>query len=189
MSVAEHPARTWTAEALMALPDDGIERDLIRGVLRERPRTWQSPQHSGVEASVVFILSRWLDRRPEPRGRLHSGDVGFRLQREPETFLGIDVAYVSAAMIASMDPELPFYDGPPVLAVEILSPSDTHERIVEKVQLYLEVGTVVWIADPDFRTITVHRPGLEPEMFNVRQEISGEPYLPGFRVPVAQFFE
>jgi hypothetical protein len=36
--------------------------------------------------------------------------------------------------------------------------------------------------------VTVHRPGAEPELFNVRQEISAEPHLPGFRVPVARIF-
>jgi hypothetical protein len=37
--------------------------------------------------------------------------------------------------------------------------------------------------------VTVYRPGTEPELFNVRQELSGEPHLPGFRVPVARLFE
>jgi len=29
----------------------------------------------------------------------------------------------------------------------------------------------------------------EPELFNVTQEISGEPHLPGFRVPIHRLFE
>ena len=54
---------------------------------------------------------------------------------------------------------------------------------------YLAVGTVVWIIDPDFETVAVHRPGQNPETLNVGQELDGEPYLPGFRVAVARFFE
>ncbi len=189
MSIAEHPTRTLTAEALMALPDDGVERELIRGELRERPMTRRSREHSGVESNTAFLLKSWVRAQPEPRGRVHSGEAGFRLKRDPETFVGIDVAIVSAEMVAATDPTLAFYDGPPVLAVEILSPSDTHENLVEKVQIDREVGTVVWVIDPDFRTIAVHRPGLEPELLNVQGELSGEPYLPGFRVPVAEFFE
>jgi len=73
--------------------------------------------------------------------------------------------------------------------VEILSPSDTHEEIVEKIGEYLEAGTVAWLVDPDFRNVTVYRPGKDGEFFNARQELLGEPYLPGFRVPVVRLFE
>ena len=46
-------------------------------------------------------------------------------------------------------------DGPPVLAVEILSPKDKHEEVVEKINAYLESGVaLVWIVDPDLRTVT-----------------------------------
>jgi Uma2 family endonuclease len=55
--------------------------------------------------------------------------------------------------------------------------------------MYLEVGTVVWVADPDFRTVAVHRPGEPPVTYNERQEIDGDPYLPGFRVLVSRLFE
>ena len=54
--------------------------------------------------------------------------------------------------------------------------------------MYLEVGTVVWVVDPDFRTVSVHRPGRFVEGFNETQELSGEPELPGFRVRVADLF-
>jgi Uma2 family endonuclease len=190
MSVALAPStKTMTAEELMALPDDGIEREIIRGQLRERPVTRRSRAHSEVEANVVHLLKLWLDQQPTPRGKVHSGEAGFRLCREPESLVGIDVAYVSAELVAQTDRSLAFYDGPPVLAVEVLSPSDKHEEIVEKVALYLGVGTVVWVVDPDFRGVTVHRLGQDWETFNVRQELSGEPYLPGFRVPAARIFE
>ena len=77
---------------------------------------------------------------------------------------------------------------PPLLAVEVLSPSDMHEDVIEKIARYLEAGVIVWEVDPDLRTIRVHRPGREPEMFNASQELSGEPYLQGFRVAVAKLF-
>ncbi|MEO6808671.1 MAG: Uma2 family endonuclease [Isosphaeraceae bacterium] len=182
------PVRTLTAEELMALPDDGISRELILGELREQPMTRRNWKHSGTEATIAKLLGVWLDEQPEPRGMVHSGEAGFRLLPDPETFVGIDVAYASAELVARRNPALPFYDGPPALAVEILSPSDQHGDVVEKIGLYLEVGAVAWLVDPDFQTVQIHRPGQEPETFNVLQELSGEPYLPGFRVPVARIF-
>ncbi len=80
-------------------------------------------------------------------------------------------------------------DGVPTLAVEILSPNDTEEDVNERVDEYLAAGVaLVWLVDPHHRTVEVHRPGGEPELFNVRQEMSAEPHLPGFGVPVAQIF-
>ena len=81
------------------------------------------------------------------------------------------------------------YDGPPILAVEILSPSDKREDTVDTVAVYLEVGTVVWVIDPDFRTVAVCRPGENPRTLNIDEELDADPYLPGFRVRVADLFE
>ncbi len=190
MSIAEPPApESMTAEDLASLPDDGVERDLIRGELRERPMTRRNPIHSETESCIDHELRVWLDTQPNPKGKVVVGEAGFRLRSDPETYVGIDVAYVSPEMAAAHVRKRKFFDGPPVLAVEILSPSDQYGDVVEKVELYLEVGTVVWLVAPDFRTVAVHRTGEPPETFNDRQELVGDPYLPGFRVRVARFFE
>jgi Uma2 family endonuclease len=182
------PSRPMTAEVLMALPEDGVDRELIRGQLRERPMTRRNRAHSFVEARIAQLLSNWLDQQPAPKGLIHSGEAGFRIRREPESFVGIDVAYASAEIVARTDARSPFYEGPPVLAVEILSPSDKHEEIVEKVSEYVAVGTVVWVVDPDFKTVSVHRPGKLPVTLNAEQELCGEPELPGFRVHLGKIF-
>jgi Uma2 family endonuclease len=189
MSLSALPSsRAMTAEELLALPEDGVDRELIRGELRERPMTRRNPDHSEIEATVAHFLIRWLDVQPSPRGKVHSGEAAFRLRRNPDTLVGIDVAYASAELVAQREKRSSFYEGPPVLAVEILSPSDKHEDIVAKVSEYLAVGTVVWVVDPEFRTISVHRPGNLPETPSAAQDLCGEPELPGFRVPVAKIF-
>ena len=107
----------------------------------------------------------------------------------PDSLVGIDVAYVSADLVAATPPNALIWNGAPVLAVEILSPSETQGDIVEKVELYKGAGTVVWEVDPGFRTVRVHRPGRVPETFNTSQDLVTEPELPGFRVPVAMIFD
>ncbi len=104
-------------------------------------------------------------------------------------FVGIDVVYISAELAASEPEETTLIDGVPVLVVEILSPSDTQEQVDEKIDDYLRAGVaLVWVIDPHDRTVLIYRPNQEPEFVNVRQELSGEPQLPGFRVPAAQLF-
>jgi Uma2 family endonuclease len=194
MTVAA-PPRLMTTEELLALPDDGVERWLIRGQLREKrpcgekPMTVRNRWHSRIMTRVAKFLDNWLDQQQEPRGSVLCGEAGVRLRRTPDSTVGIDVVYVSPEVAAQETEETTLIDGPPVLAVEILSPNDTQEEIDEKIDEYLQAGvSLVWIINPRHRTVQIFRPGAEPEMVNVHQELSGEPHLPGFRVPVAQIF-
>jgi len=182
-------SRLMTTEELLAFPDDGVERELIRGELRERPMTKRNYPHSKATATIAHVLLKWLDQQPDPRGRVVGGEAGFRIRKNPDTTVGIDVAYISPQLAQATAANASIIDGPPVLAVEILSPSDKQENILEKVHDYLESGVpLVWIVEPDFRTVTVYRPDAPPALFNASQELTAEPHLPGFRTAVAALF-
>ena len=188
MSTVAEPS-TMTTEQMLALPDNDTDRDLIRGQLRESPITFHDMRHSSVAARISCALVGWHPQHPQPGACVASGEPGFRLMRNPDTTVGIDIAFVSAEVVANSPENFPYFEGPPVLAVEILSPSDSQERIDEKVSLYREAGVpLIWIVNPVMKTVMVVRAHEEPVMFNVRQELSGEPELPGFLVPVAEFF-
>ncbi len=179
-----------TAEELLALPDDGIDRELINGELREYPMTTRGMPHSTVMANLGGLLYIWFKQQPRPRGRLVVGDARVRVHRDPDTFVGVDIAYIAADLAAQTAEDAKFLDGVPVLAIEILSPSDTVEEIGEKVDAYLNAGvSLVWEVSPKYKAVTVHRPGMPPELFNVTQELTAEPHLRGLRIPVAEVFE
>ncbi len=179
-----------TSEQLLAMPDDGVDRELVLGQLRERGMTRRNRKHSRTLAALVGYLHQWLLASPHPRGEVLAGDAAFRLATNPDTTVGIDVAYISAETAQMFAADVFLIDAAPILAAEILSPSDKHEDVVEKIGIYLTAGVpVVWILDPDLKTIQVHRPGQLPRMVNLSQELSAEPELPGFRVPVAHLFE
>jgi Uma2 family endonuclease len=183
--------RRMTSEEFFALPDDGIDRDLIDGVVVEwgESMTRRHQLHASVESNIVYILKSWLEGLGAPRGRIVSGEAYFRLRSEPEANVGIDVAYVSAELVARTPRTSPYFDGPPVLAVEILSPANRVGEIDDKVALYLETGVpLVWVINPRFRTVTIFRPDAEPELINVRGNLAAEPHLPGFRIPAAEVF-
>ncbi|MBY0526471.1 MAG: Uma2 family endonuclease [Gemmataceae bacterium] len=182
-------SKLMTTEELLAMPDDGMDRYLIDGQLWEKPMTRRNRRHSRTMTNLAAFLAQWLARQPMPRGEILTGDAAFRLRPNPDTTVGIDLAYISPQLAAQTPDDTFLIDGAPVLAVEILSPSDQHEEIVNKVQGYLNRGVaLVWVVDPDFRLVQVHRPGAVPETVNVLQELSGDPELPGFRVAVAEVF-
>lgn len=179
-----------TTEELLALPENGMDRWLIAGELRERPMTTRNRFHSYTMTRMAQELANWLDKQPEPRGQVLTGDAGVRLRRNPDTTFGVDVAYVSAEVLAQQSEESTIIDGIPTVAVEILSPKDMIEDINEKIDAYLDAGVpLVWIVNPYHHTVMVYQPDAEPVLFNVQQELTGEPHLPGFRVPVRRLFE
>ena len=181
-----------TEEEFLALPDDdGVDRELIRGELRERPiMTTRGFAHSIVLTRIGRRLDEWSSHRPIPRGLVVSGDARIRLRVDTPSFVGADVAYFAAEAMPENPRRAKFLDGPPLLAVEILSPSDAQEDVWDKVSLYLEAGVpLVWIVDPFFSTVTVHRPDARPQLSNADHEITAEPFLTGFRASVADLFE
>jgi Uma2 family endonuclease len=184
-------AEPMTSEQLFALrPKKNLDRWLFRGELRESKVTKRNPSHSKCVSKVSFTLTKWLMTRPKPRGEVFSGEAYFRIRKDPDTNVGIDVALATPEQVAKTTKKDSFVDGPPVLAVEILSPYDRVKDIDEAIEEYLECGVkVVWILDPYRNTATVHRRGEQPVAFNMMQEISGEPELPGFKCSVGELFE
>jgi hypothetical protein len=47
---------------------------------------------------------------------------------------------------------------------------------------------MVWLIDPEARTVTVYRPDQGPHLLEEADELTGEDVLPGFRCRVADFF-
>ncbi len=180
-----------TGEEFLGLPlKEEFDRELIRGVLKEKPMTRRNKFHGATEISVGAALHNWVRAQPRPRGRVYGGEIGVRLRRNPDTIVGIDVAYFSAEAVEANRSSKKVLDGAPVLAVEILSPSDQQEDILDKVEAYLNAGTLlVWVIEPVFKTVMVYRAGLPPQGLNVTQELSGEPHLPGFKVAIAELLE
>ena len=189
-TVTEVTPGLMTVEEFLALPENNdVERWLIKGKFTERPVTKRSFSHSRTEAQIVYLLQRWLNQQPAPRGMVVSGEAGFRLSRIPASTVGVDVAYISAEQIATTPRNAFLIEGAPVLAVEILSPSDRNDDVADKIYEFLEAGVKqVWRVEPTLGLITVFKPDAEPEGFNIHGHLDGDPHLPGFRVAVAEIF-
>lgn len=191
MSLATTNEPRLTTDALLELPADGVERWLIRGQLRTNPdtdRTRRNRFHSTTAGEINGRLWAWLQTQPVPRGRVVNGDAGFILARSPDITVGADVAVIPAALATASPTDTTLFDGAPILAVEILSPNDVHQDVTEKVMAYLDAGSVVWLVDPDLRTVTVHRFQKPPAIFGMGQILTGGPELPGFSTPVHELF-
>jgi Uma2 family endonuclease len=179
------------SDELFALrPSKKVDRWLFRGELRESKVTKRNPHHSGAVLALGEFLRVWLRTQPKPRGKVYGAEAYFRLRKDPDTNVGIDVALATAEQRAQVKKTTSYVDGPPVLAVEVLSPYDKQKDIDEAIEEYLGCGVkVVWIVDPMDETVTVYRAGAEPKFYTRSDELPGDPELPGFRCRVADIFD
>jgi Uma2 family endonuclease len=190
-SVPETAAVLMTAEEFLSLPENRKRSQfLIRGKLWENAMTFRNPFHSELMMKLGFLLNSWLRAAGEKRFKVVGGEAGFRLRAEPSTIVGIDVAVVSRDVGYFTQGKRVVFDGVPVLAIEILSPSDRVSDVEIKVDEYLSVGVKqVWIVSPHFQSVEVHCPNLPPVLFTGTSELSVEPDLPGMKFSVADIFE
>ena len=158
--------------------------ELVRGEVIELPGPTKA--HGVVCSNVTFLLM--VSVRQRSHGYITSNDSGVILEHDPDTVRGPDVAYYEdATTFAELHPK--YGEVPPRLAVEVLSPNDRASKVLRKINDYLRCGVgLVWVIDPEFRTVTVHRPGQPQAEVSGAQELTGEDVLPGFRCRVADFF-
>ena len=179
-----------TTEELLSLPEDGTDRWLIAGELRERLVTKRNRFHSRTMARVCKLLEDWLEAQPEPRGQVLAGEAGVILGRDPDTTVGIDVTYISAEVMARQTDVSTMIEGIPTLVVEILSPNDTIEDINEKIDVYLAAKVPDCL---DHRPSSSERDGSSAgkagAAFQRRRRAFGRAASTGFRVAVKQIFE
>src|SRR5947208_3386801 len=102
MSAVAAPPLMTTAQ-LLAMPEDGMERELIRGQLKEKPLSRRGRPHTRISSKLDRLIGKWYESLPEPRGELLVGEQAFRLQKNPDTTVGINLAYI-APELASQAP-------------------------------------------------------------------------------------
>jgi len=77
----------------------------------------------------------------------------------------------------------------PDLVVEVLSPGNSGIELEDKLDEYLAAGVaMVWIVNPDRRTIRVYRGDGTTKLFQPQDVIENEPLLPNFRLVVDEVF-
>ncbi len=103
-----------------------------------------------------------------------------------------DVAFVSAQAIAET-PTQPGSDNAwdvlPELMVEVISPSDIAEEIIERLHDYFGAGVkLVWIVYPTRRLIHVYQSLRQVRILGEEDELNGGSVIPDFRIPIRSLF-
>jgi Uma2 family endonuclease len=175
-----------TAEEFFDLPEqtDGSKLELVRGEVVAMPGP--GFEHGEVQGNVYFQIKSFLKQNPIGRAVVESGAI---TERDPDTVRGPDVSYYSKERLPLGQRVVKYHDQPPDLCVEVVSPSNTSRKLRAKAKEYLFAGVrLVWIVDPEDRTVSVITGPLEYRVLEPEATLDGGDVLPGFACKVADLF-
>jgi Uma2 family endonuclease len=165
-----------TADELLHVDIPGKRTELVKGVLvvSEPP----GYRHGLVMADLAARLKNHSDAAG--LGAVVVGDVGFCLERGPDTVRGPDVAFI--ARERAPDPDFAKYpELAPDLVIEVLSPGDRPGEVLAKVGDWLTAGSrLVWVVDPQRRHARVYRADGSESLVADSGDLDGEDVVPGF---------
>ncbi len=176
-----------TAEEFIELPDpkDGSKLELVKGEIVAMPPTGY--EHGQVQANVAFLIMAFLKTNPIGRVVIESGVI---TERGPDTVRGPDISYYSIEKVPRDRRIVGYHELPPDLCVEVLSPSNTKKQLRDKIKEYFTAGVrMVWVVDPDDRTVTVLTSLNPGHPLREPSELDGGDVLPGFKCQVSELFQ
>src|SRR5262245_36616574 len=121
--------KNFTADELLRLPDDGFRYELIHGELRRMSPA--GSKHGVVAMNIALSLGSHV--RTHALGRVFAAETGFLLSQDPDHVRAPDSAFVRKERADEVGDTEKFWPGPPDLAVEVISPSDTYTDVEERV--------------------------------------------------------
>ncbi|MCE9545729.1 MAG: Uma2 family endonuclease [Planctomycetia bacterium] len=158
--------------------------ELVRGELRIL--SFGTALHGWIVGNVSVPLAEYVNQLK--LGRVFGAGTGFLIARNPDSVRAPDFAFVRADRITGEVPT-EFFPGPPDLAVEVLSPSNSASEIQEKTEDWLHNGChEVWLIDPQRRTASICVFSGRGVQIETVDTLSSE-LLPGFTLAVAELFE
>ncbi len=178
--------RPVTAEELFRKPDDGFRYELLRGELRKVVPAGE--EHGYLAMEIGRLLGNHI--KANRLGRVYAAETGFKISSDPDTVRAPDAAFVSRERLEEIGPVRGYRPGAPDLAVEVVSPNDTHAEVTGKALGWLEAGCrMVLVADPERRTVTVYRSRSDIRILTAEDTIDGADVVPGWSLPLAELFD
>ncbi len=182
--------KSYTVAEFMALPDiEGYNLELWEGMIRMTPPP--SDGHGRVANWICTYLTNYTMLNNQLGQVWDNG--GFVILRDPttqkETVLAPDAAYIAHPNVPANT-----YTGPvprpPDLAVEVQSPSETVNDVIDKVRKYQQGGVkLIWVIQPSQRIAAIFHQGDDwPATIQPDGWLDGEDVIPGFKLELKTLF-
>ncbi|MCS6959061.1 MAG: Uma2 family endonuclease [Pseudanabaenaceae cyanobacterium SKYGB_i_bin29] len=139
---------------------------------------------SNQNAEIVIDLGNW--NRAKKQGRVFDSSAGFILPngavRSP------NAAWIPLQKWDNLTAEerQKFLPLCPDFVIELLSPSDSWQGGLAKMQEYMDNGCRLgWLIDPKTKKVAIYRPHKPPEILTAPPTLSGEDVLAGFTLSLS----
>ena len=158
-----------TAEGeLVIMPPTGSKTGHRNFKLTQQLANWADQDGTGIgfDSSTAFKLPNGATRSP-------------------------DVSWIKRERWEALTPEQQEKFSPlcPDFVIELRSPTDSLTDLQAKMEEYINNGARLgWLLDPLEQRVYIYRPGIEPEILDHPQEISGGPELPGFTLNLQEIW-
>jgi Uma2 family endonuclease len=177
------PGQATEKDVLALLDHENRLYELVDGVLVEKIIGLK-------ESALAMLLGRRMGDFVEQwdLGFVTGADGTMRLM--PRLVRIPDVAFISWSQLPTKEyPANPIPDLYPDLAVEVLSPGNTIQEMERRLKDYFHAGTrLVWIINPDLRTVHVYTSPDEWTVLSETDPLTGGDVLPGFTLSLKQLF-
>ena len=174
-----------TADDLLAMPDDGMRRELIRGELIEMPPA--SDDHGFAGHGLTWRMGAFIHQHGLGQGRI--AETGFWIEVGPDTVLAPDYAFISYERMSSRPQARGYAQVIPDLVMEVVSPNDQQPQVDRKIQLWLNAGVrLVMVIYPASQEVHTHHDDGTVRRFGPGDTLTCEPVLPGFACAVDEIF-
>jgi len=172
--------RLMTADELLAMPDDGMRHELVRGELTTMPPP--GVEHGDIAAEIAMQMRMFV--KQHKLGKFYV-ETGYVLATGPDTVRGPDVSFVRNERLVKTQK---YYRGSPDLAVEVMSPDDRLSEVTAKVAEYLSGGTtVVIVVNPEKQVVWSYTQDNQ-RTFTVNDSLEAPDLLPGWSLPLRDLF-
>lgn len=174
-----------TFEEFEQLPDEAGKCELLEGkVLRIPPAKRKHMKTTErlyllLREAVRDLLRRW----PELRlGEVHM-EMGYRMGSTPQSWLQPDVSITQAGQSGD-----DYYEGAPLVAIEVASDSQSAAHLEAKAQMYLSHGgREVWLIYPKTGHVWICRAG--KTTVEQQENVICSEVLPGVEVRLEDIFQ
>ena len=162
-----------------------VERDANGEILVMTPA---GSKTSKMNMRIGRLLDEWAEQ--DGRGVAFDSNGGFTL---PDgSMRAADAAWVALPRWKALSDADQSRYAPlcPDFVIELRSPSDSLPELKEKMERWIANGAqLAWLIDPEQRTVSIYRPGEQPEVHQHPTSVQGNGVMAGFELVMARVWD
>jgi Uma2 family endonuclease len=188
ITLIQRGQRLFTAADIAAMPERLPSGDVRYELHHGRLVVMAPPGATHGNLQSRFGTALTTQGEQKGHGKAYT-EVGILLARNPDHLVGADAAFITNRSLPARETPEGYLETIPELVVEIRSKNDTAAEIKDKAADYVRYGVqFVWIVDPEPGLVIEHRRNATPKTYKKADILTCEDIIPGFQLPLAEFF-